>query len=94
MLEEEVGGFAGADGEVLLDFGAFFSAEGGIGEDDVVTILLLNVGEIFGEGVGVDDVGGFDAVEDHVHDSNYVGQGFLFFAGECAGLKNRKVLRG
>jgi len=40
MLEKEVGGLAGADGEVLLHFLAFLAAEGGISLDDVVPVLF------------------------------------------------------
>jgi hypothetical protein len=56
VLEEERGRLAGADGEVLLNFFALRTAEGRIGEHDVVAVLFLNVGEVFGEGVGVDNV--------------------------------------
>ena len=44
MLKEEEGGLAGADGEVLLDLLTLLAAKGRIGEDDVVTVLLLDVG--------------------------------------------------
>jgi len=54
---------AGADGEVLLNFGPFLAAEGRIGPDDAVAILSLNVGKVFGERVGVDDVRGLDPNE-------------------------------
>jgi hypothetical protein len=63
VLEEEVSGLAGADGEVLLNFGPFLAAEGRIGPDDAVAILSLNVGKVFGERVGVDDVRGLDPNE-------------------------------
>jgi len=39
--------------------------------------FFLNVGEVFGEGVGVDDVGGFDAMQDHVHDADDVASDFF-----------------
>jgi len=87
MLEEEVGGLTGADGEVLLHFLAFLTAEGRIGLDDVVPVFFLNVGEVFGERVGVDDVRRFDAMQDHVHDADDVGQRLLFLAVERAGLE-------
>ncbi len=94
MLEEEEGGLAGADREVLLHFGPLLAAEGRIGHDDVVTVLFLNVGEVFGEGVGVDDVRGLDAVEDHVHDPNDVGEGLLFLAVKGLGLKGLEIFGG
>jgi len=43
MLEKEKGGLAGLDREVLLDLLALFAAEGGICEDYIEAILLLNV---------------------------------------------------
>ena len=66
MLEEEERGLAGADGEVLLHFLALFAAEGRIGDDDVEAILFLNVGEVLGERVRVNDIRRLDAVQDHV----------------------------
>jgi hypothetical protein len=56
VLEEEEGGLAGADGEILLHLGALFAAEGRVGQDDVEAVFFLNVGEVLGEGVAVDDV--------------------------------------
>ena len=85
VLEEEEGGLAGADGEVLLHFLALLAAEGRIGQHHVVAVLLLNVGEVLGERVGVDDVRRVDAVQDHVHDRDDVGEGLLLLAVEGAG---------
>ena len=55
--------------------------------DDVVAVLFLNVGEVLGERVGVDDVRRLDAVQDHVHDRDDVGEGLLFLAVEGALLE-------
>ena len=87
MLEEEERGLAGADGEVLLHFLALFAAEGRIGDDDVETIPFLNIGEVLGECVRVNDVRRFDAVQDHVHDRDHVGEGLLFLPVEAALLQ-------
>ena len=87
VLEEEERGLAGADGEVLLHFLALFAAEGRIGNDDVEAVLFLHVGEILGERVGVDDVGRFDAVQDHVPDRDDVGEGLLLLPVEGALLQ-------
>ena len=92
VLEEEEGGLSGADGEVLLHFLALLATEGRIGHHYVVAVLLLNVGEIFRERVGVEDVGRVDAVQDHVHDTDHVGEGFLFLPIEGASLKRGEVL--
>ena len=84
-------GLAGADGEVLLHFLALFAAEGRIGDDDVEAVLFLHVGEVLGESVAVDDVGCFDAVQDHVHYRDDVGEGLLFFGEEGFGFEAGKL---
>ena len=87
VLQEQKGRFPGADGEVLLHFGALLAAKGRVGQDHVHTVFFLDVGEAFGQGVGVDDVGRFHAVQDQVHDRNHVGEAFLFLAVEGALLQ-------
>jgi|GEM_PF-686144 len=87
VLEEQKRGFARADREILLDLFAFLAAKRRIGDDDVVAVFLLNVGKVFSERVGVDDVGRFDAVQDHVHDPDDVGEGLLFLPVEGALLQ-------
>ena len=69
MLEEQKGGLAGTDGEVLLDLLALLAAEGRIGEHHIVAVLFLNVGEIFGQRVGMKDIRRLNAMQDHVHDA-------------------------
>ena len=86
VLEEQERGFARLDGEVLLDLLALLAAERGIGQDHVVAVALLDVGEVLGERVRVDDVRRLDAVEDHVHDPDDVGERFFLFAVEGAAL--------
>ncbi len=93
VLENQERGLAGADGEVLLHLGAFLASEGRIGQHHVVAVLFLNVREILGQRVSVDDVRRFDPVQDHVHDADDVGEGLLFLAVEGAFLKGA-VLRG
>ena len=93
MLEEEEGGLAGADGEIFLHFLALLAAEGWIGEDDVEAVFFLHAIEVLGEGVGVDDVRCLDAVEDHVHDRDNVGEGLLFLSEKRALLQGA-ILRG
>jgi hypothetical protein len=66
---------------------------GGIRHHHVEPVFFLNVGEVFGEGVGVDDIGRLDAVQYHVHDGDDVGEGLLFLAVERALLKRLYVLR-
>ncbi len=59
MLQEQECSLAGFDREVLLDFSAFLAAKGRVGKDDVITVTLLHIADIFGQGVGVDYVGPF-----------------------------------
>ena len=87
VLKKEERRLAGADGEVLLHFLAFLAAEGRIGDDNVVTVLFLHIGNIFGKCVGVEDVGRFNAVQDHVHDRDDISQRLLFLAVEGAFLQ-------
>jgi hypothetical protein len=67
VLQEQIRRFAGADREILLDLGPFFATERRIGNDHVVAVFLLHVGQVFGERVGVNDVGRFDAVQNEIH---------------------------
>ena len=91
MLQEQESGLAGADREILLHLLALAAAERRVGEDDVHPVLVLDVGQVLGQRVGVDDVGRFDAVQDHVHDRDHVGQRLLFLAVEAALLQRLEV---
>lgn len=87
MLEEQVGRLPRPDGEVLLNLCPLLSTEGWIGQHDVVTVLLLDVRQVLGQGVRVDDVWGVDAMQDHVHDPDDIGQTLLLLAVEGPLLK-------
>src|ERR1019366_1043596 len=87
VLQEEERRLAGPYGEVLLHFLALLAAEGRIGQHHVVAVLFLYVGEVLGERIGVDDVGRIDAMQDHVHDGDDVGQRLLLLAVKSAGLE-------
>jgi len=93
MLEEEEGGLAGLDWEVLLDLGAFLATEGRVREHDVVAVFLLDVGDVLGERIDMDDVRRLDAVEDHVHRPDDVREGFLFLSVKGFLLEDVDVLR-
>ena len=60
----------------------------------MVAILFLYVREVLGKGVGVDDVRGFDAMQDHVHDRDDVGERLLLLAVEGTFLKGAEVRGG
>ena len=57
VLQEQEGGLAGLDGEVLLDLLALLAAEGRVGQDDLEAVPVLQVVDVLAQGVGVDDVG-------------------------------------
>lgn len=94
MLQEQKGGFAGAHRKILLDLAALLAAKGRVGQHHIVTVLFLNVGKVFAQGVGVDDVRRLDAVQDHVHDRDDIGERLLFLAVKGAGLQRRQVCGG
>src|SRR6185437_5158396 len=75
------------DGEVLLNLGALTTAERRVREDNVVAVFLLDVVVVQLKRVCVNDVWSLDAVEDHVHQSDHVGEGLLFLAVKGAGLE-------
>ena len=87
MLEEEEGRFARADGEVLLNLPRSLPPKGGLARITSIAVLFLNVCKVFGERIGVDDVRRLDAMQDHVHDRDDVGEGLLFLAVEGASLE-------
>jgi len=58
----------------------------------VVAVFFLNVGKVFAERVGVDHVRRFDAVQDHVHDRDDIGERLLSLAVESASLEGDKIL--
>ena len=82
MLEKKKRGLAGFNREILLNFGAFLTAEWRIGQDYVITVFLLNIGEVFSQGIGMHNIGRFDPVQDHIHCADDIGQRLLFFAVE------------
>ena len=94
MLEEQKGGFACFDREVLLHLGPFLASKRGIGQDDIVAVFFLNVRQVFGQRVGMNDIWRFNAVQDHVHDADDVGQRLLFLSVEGALLQGLRVFGG
>ena len=86
MLQEQERRLAGADGEVLLDFLPLLAAERRIGHDHVHAVLVLDVRQVLGQRVGVEDVRRVDPVQDHVHDPDHIGQR-LFLLAEKSGFQ-------
>ena len=94
VLQKQERRLASFDGEVLLDFLALFAPERRIGKDHLEAVFVLNVANVLGQGVGVEDVGRFDAMQDHVHDADDIGQALLFFARERLGLQGLELAGG
>ena len=92
-MQEQIRCLTRADREVLLHLAPLAAAEGRIGEDDVVAVFLLNIHHVLIERVGVDQVRGFDPVQDHVHDPDDVGEALLFLPVEGFGLKGLELGR-
>jgi hypothetical protein len=92
MLKEQERGFAGLYREILLDLRALLAPERRIGQDNVEAVLLLNVVDILGKRVGVENIWRLDAVQDHVHDRYDVGEALLLLAEECFLLEGLQVL--
>src|SRR6185437_2851849 len=53
---------------------------------------VLDVADVLGERVGVDDVWRLDTVQDHVHNADHVGEALFFLAEECLLLKRSEIL--
>ena len=98
VLEEEDLGGAGFVVEVGLGFGAFFAAEGRIGEDDVEgggrALEEAAVDFLAGEGVAVPEVGFVDAVEDEVGQGDGVDEVLFFPAPEGALFEGFELFTG
>jgi hypothetical protein len=93
--EEQVGGFAGADGggEILLDAILLHAAERRVGDDDIHAVFRAVIAERSGEGVVVADLAGhFDAVQEHVGGAEQMRQGLLLHAVD-GGLQDFLVSR-
>src|ERR1035441_3272971 len=87
VLKKEEGSLASSDGKILLDFFALFTAERWIRHHHVNAIFVLDVGEVFGKRIRVNDVRCLDAMQNHVHDRDDIGERLLFLSVEGALLK-------
>ena len=91
MLKEQIRRFSRLDWKVLLYLLLLTAPKWRVRKNHVVAILLLYVSEILGERIGVNDVGCLDAMQDHVHDRDNVGEALLFLPVKGAGLERRVV---
>ena len=94
MLDEQIAHLARFDRKVLLNFRTLARPERRIGKDHVVAVLFLNIHDVFVQRIGAPDIGGRDAVQDHVHDRDDIGEGFLFLPIESLGLQRVEIGRG
>jgi hypothetical protein len=91
VLHEQESRLTRFNRKVLLNLLALLSPKRRVGQDHVKTVLLLDVIDVLTQRIGVNDVGRLDAVQDHVHDRNHVGQALLFLAVEGLGLQCGQV---
>src|SRR5690349_8902542 len=91
MLQKQKRRLARANRKVLLNLISLLTAKRRIRHDNLITVLVLNVGKILAERVGVDNIRRFDPVQDHVHDRNHISERLLLFAIERAGLQSREI---
>jgi len=92
VLQKEEGRFTGLDGEVLLDFLALFSPKGWIGQNHIEPVFVLNIADVLGKGIRVEDIGGLNTVQDHVHDRNDIGETLLFLTVASSLLQGFDVI--
>ncbi len=78
MLQKQKRRLPSLNREILLDFLAFLSPKWRISQDDIKTILVLKIAEIFRQRVGVDNIWRINAMQNHIHDGNHISQTFLY----------------
>ena len=86
MLQKEKSRFAGFDVEVLLHFFSFLSAKWWIGKNYMVTVFFLNISNILCQRIGMNDIRGLNAVQNHVHHTNDVSQILFLLSVKCVFL--------
>ena len=59
-----------------------------IGQDRITICFVLDIGKIFGQDVAMDDIKSLNAMQDHIHDGDDVGQGLFSLAIEGAFLEH------
>ena len=91
MLQKQKSRFSSFYREILLYFLAFFTPKWWICQDYIKTILVLNITEIFRQGVGVDNIRRINAMQNHIHNRNHIRQTFLFFTSKSISLKYLKL---
>ena len=78
MLNKEHLGGCCLDREVGLDLILLFSSEWRICEDDIESVFLLDTSYICPESILFTDIGIMNSMENHIHNSEYVGKRSFF----------------
>jgi hypothetical protein len=73
VLQEQVSSFASFDWKILLYLCLLLATKRWVGKHNINSILLLDIGDVLSKCVGVNNVGCFNTMEYHVHDTNHVG---------------------
>ena len=63
--------------ESFAEILALFAAERRICEHYIAAVFVLNISQVLGKRVGMDDVRCLDVVQDHVHDRDDIAEGLL-----------------
>ena len=87
MLQKEKSGFPSANSKVLFNLSAFFTTKGRIRQNHIMTIFFPYSLNILGEGIGLNNIRHFNAMQDHVHDADNVSQTLFLFAIKSGGLE-------
>ena len=80
MLEKEHLGCSCWKYEILLDLRLFFATKWGICEDDIISVVLLNISDIGRESIGFAKVRIMDPMKNHIHHTEDVGEWCLLIA--------------
>jgi hypothetical protein len=94
VLEKKEGCLTGLDRKVLLYLGALLSTKWRFSHHNIVAVFFLDIRQVFCQRIGMFDIGGFDAMQDHIHDPDDVGQRLLFLAVKGPLLECFKVSGG
>ena len=74
VLQKQKSRFAGLYVKILLYLFTLFPAKWRIGQNDIMPVFFLDIADIFSQRIGVDNIGCLNAVQNHIHDPDDVGQ--------------------
>lgn len=78
MLQKQKRRFPSFYREILLYFLTLLASKGRIGKDDIKAILVLNIAKILRQSIGMNNVRRINAMQNHIHNGNYIRLGSCF----------------